>query len=69
MHPLEEPVYRAKGGAGEIVPVREGDVIDLGGRPLRIFDLPGHTPGSIAILGTHSPLYRIRKSNSIPESF
>ena len=50
MHPLEEPVYRAKGGVGEIVPVREGDVIDLGGRPLRIFNLPGHTPGSIAIL-------------------
>jgi len=30
--------------------VKEGDVIDLGGRKLRIFDIPGHTRGSIAIL-------------------
>lgn len=34
----------------EIVPVKEGDVIDLGDRPLKIIDLPGHTPGSIGIL-------------------
>ncbi|MBR5762446.1 MAG: MBL fold metallo-hydrolase [Lachnospiraceae bacterium] len=33
-----------------ITPVHEGDVIDLGGRPLEIIDNPGHTPGSIAIL-------------------
>ena len=35
---------------GKIVPVKEGDVIDLGNRPLEIIDNPGHTPGSIAIL-------------------
>ncbi len=38
------------GGKGNILPVKEGDVIDLGERPLRIIDIPGHTPGSIAIL-------------------
>ena len=54
MHPKEEPVYRAKGGTGTIIPVREGDVIDLGGRPLQILDLPGHTPGSIAILDVNA---------------
>lgn len=41
--------------AGEIhfpVPdeIREGDVIDLGGKKLEIYDMPGHTPGSIVIL-------------------
>ena len=50
MHPAEEPNYRAFGGAGEIVPVHEGDVLDLGGRPLEVIELPGHTPGSIALL-------------------
>ena len=50
MSPAEEENYRAHGGKGTVVPVREGDVIDLGGRPLRIIDIPGHTPGSIAIL-------------------
>lgn len=50
MAPDEEENYRNFGGKGTILPVKEGDVIDLGDRPLRIIDIPGHTPGSIAIL-------------------
>lgn len=50
MHPAEEDNYRAHGGAGEIIPVRGGDVLELGGRALEIIELPGHTPGSIALL-------------------
>ncbi len=46
----EEALYRANGGTVAVVPVKQGDVIDLGDRPLEIIDLPGHTPGSIAIL-------------------
>ena len=30
--------------------VKEGDVIDIGGRTLEVFALPGHTPGSIVLL-------------------
>ena len=37
-------------GNGEIVPVWDGEVLDLGGRELEIISLPGHTPGSIAVL-------------------
>lgn len=33
-------------------PVYDKDVLDLGGRKLIIVSLPGHTPGSIAILDT-----------------
>ncbi len=50
MSPDEEDNYRENGGKGTIIPVKEGDVIDLGDRQLRIIDIPGHTPGSIAIL-------------------
>ncbi|MBQ8549620.1 MAG: MBL fold metallo-hydrolase [Lachnospiraceae bacterium] len=50
MHPLEEGNYRFRGRTGTILPVQQGDVLDLGDRPLEIIDLPGHTPGSIAIL-------------------
>ena len=50
MHPAEEPVYRRSGKPGTILPVVDGDVLDLGGRALRIIHLPGHTPGSIAVL-------------------
>ena len=42
--------YHSRGGKGEIDPVWDGDIIDLGGRPLMIIELPGHTPGSIAVL-------------------
>lgn len=50
MSPMEEALYRAHGGKATIVPVQNGDIIDLGSRPLEIIDLPGHTPGSVAIL-------------------
>ena len=50
MSPAEEPGYRAHGGTGRVLPVKEGDVIGLGGRELLVIDLPGHTPGSIALL-------------------
>lgn len=50
MHPAEETVYRNSGKPGNIIPIRDGDRIDLGQRELRIIDLPGHTPGSIAVL-------------------
>ena len=50
MHPAEEPNLRRGGCSGEIIPVVEGDTLQLGGRELRIIHLPGHTPGSIAVL-------------------
>ena len=50
MHPAEESVYKRSGKPGTIIPVRDGDSLDLGQRELRIIHLPGHTPGSIAVL-------------------
>ncbi len=35
---------------GTMVPVWDGDRIDLGGRELQIVTIPGHTPGSIAVI-------------------
>ena len=52
MHPAEEPNYRRGNRPGTILPIQEGDVLDLGGRALEIIHLPGHTPGSIALLDT-----------------
>lgn len=42
--------YQARGNKGEVTPVWDGDVIDLGERRLTVIALPGHTPGSIAVL-------------------
>ena len=50
MHPDEEGNYRDNGGTGKLIPVVDGDIIDLGERKLKIIHIPGHTPGSIGIL-------------------
>ncbi len=51
MHPAECVNYYGKQKrSGCILPVWDGDVLDLGDRTLRIIALPGHTPGSIAVL-------------------
>ena len=50
MHEDEADNYSAHGGQGSIIPVQDGEVIELGDRPLKIIALPGHTPGSICIL-------------------
>ena len=42
--------YNTQKKTGTIVPVTDGDIIDLGGRELEIITLPGHTPGSISVL-------------------
>ncbi len=50
MHPDEEDTYRSRGGTGAILPAEDNDIIDIGDRPLKIIFIPGHTPGSIAVL-------------------
>ncbi len=42
--------YHGENRTGTIVPVEHGDKLDLGDRVLEIIGLPGHTPGSIAVL-------------------
>ncbi len=34
----------------ELLPIRDGGQIDLGGRTLEVIEVPGHTPGSIVLL-------------------
>jgi glyoxylase-like metal-dependent hydrolase (beta-lactamase superfamily II) len=51
MHPAEFADYEQKAGADSPVqPLWEGDKIDLGGRSFEVILIPGHTPGSIALL-------------------
>ena len=50
MSPAECSNYYRGGGTGDFLPIWDGDIIDLGERPLKIISLPGHTPGSVGIL-------------------
>jgi len=46
MHPAD---VRKLTNWSQITPVAEGFVFDLGGRQLEVIDIPGHTPGGIAL--------------------
>lgn len=51
MNPAEASnYYKTQKKTGMLIPVTDGDIIDLGDRELEIITLPGHTPGSIAVL-------------------
>ncbi len=51
MNPAEYVNYFQRGASHPTpTPVWDGEVIDLGSRPLRVITQPGHTPGSIALL-------------------
>ena len=51
MHPSEAAIYRnVLCGKGRLLPVFDGDTVDLGDRILEIVHLPGHTPGSVTAL-------------------
>lgn len=57
MNPAEAGnFYKDHRGKGNMIPVEDKDIIDLGDRPLEIIALPGHTPGSIAILDINNKL-------------
>ena len=46
---FDAEIYTAQ-GCGNLVPVREGHVFELGGKTLKVVELPGHTKGSIGLL-------------------
>ena len=51
MHPAEMAFYFENAPADAVVrPLWEGDIIELGGRCFEVIHIPGHTPGSIALL-------------------
>jgi hydroxyacylglutathione hydrolase len=51
MHPSDMAFYFEKAPADAVVnPLWDGDVIDLGARSFEVILIPGHTPGSIALL-------------------
>lgn len=54
IHPADIEKLLSQGKTSEIIPVFNGMVFDPGNRPLKIIELPGHTPGSIAVLDVNA---------------
>lgn len=49
--------YRLPHPSQRIIPVYDGDTIDIGGRELLAIALPGHTPGSTGLLDKSSGMF------------
>ena len=54
MAPAEFVNYKKPHPSQKMIPVYDGDIIDLGSRRLKAIALPGHTPGSTALLDIES---------------
>ena len=52
MHEAEFPACQelAQSTGTELCALKEGDIIDIGGRSFEVLQVPGHTPGSLAFL-------------------
>ena len=51
LNPIDWEAYRAdRGNNIKLLPLEEGMVIDLGGRELEVYHIPGHSAGSMAFL-------------------
>lgn len=50
MHPADTVMLDEYHYGGEIGFIREGDSFDLGGTRLDVYDMPGHTPGSVVFV-------------------
>ena len=51
MHAAEASnYYNTQKKTGKFITIENGDIIDLGDRKLEIIAIPGHTPGSVALL-------------------
>ncbi|MCR4735033.1 MAG: MBL fold metallo-hydrolase [Treponema sp.] len=60
MHAAEEENYIQHGSGGckaKILSVSDGQIIELGERPMQIVWIPGHTPGSIGLLDINSRFF------------
>jgi hydroxyacylglutathione hydrolase len=50
----------------EMLPVEDGQILDLGGRKLEVIEAPGHTPGEIVLLdAAHTMLFTGDNSNTL----
>ena len=55
--PHELVNYSKKYNLNQIIPIYDGDIIDLGNRNIQIIELPGHTPGSIGLLDNYGNFF------------
>jgi len=48
--PAENEIYKGQVYETKLLPVKEGQVFNIGGRKMEVMETPGHTPGGISVL-------------------
>jgi glyoxylase-like metal-dependent hydrolase (beta-lactamase superfamily II) len=67
MHPADMANYFSLAAPGApVAPLWEGDLIDIGGRTFEVVLIPGHSPGSIALLDRKHRILLVGDSVSGP---
>jgi hydroxyacylglutathione hydrolase len=63
--PAENEIYKGKVYDTGLLPVKEGQVFNLGGRKMEVMETPGHTPGEICILDIKNKILFTGDNNNV----
>lgn len=63
--PAENQIYKGQEYDTKLLPVKEGQVFNLGGRKMEIIETPGHTPGGICILDVRNKILFTGDNNNV----
>jgi len=63
--PAENEIYKGQEYDTKLLPVKEGQVFNLGGRKMQIIETQGHTPGGISILDVKNKILITGDNNNV----
>lgn len=63
--PAENEIYKGQVFDTKLIPVKEGQIFNLGGRKIEVMETPGHTPGEICLLDIKNKILFTGDNNNV----